>query len=334
MMDWARALEEGLQAAVPAPEGPLEPFYGMVAYHMGWRDPQLRPARAPAGKRIRPRLCLWSCAAVGGDPARALPAAVALELLHNFTLVHDDIQDRSPTRRHRPAVWALWGEAQGINVGDALFTLAQLALLRTEGEPALVLELVRRFNQVTLQICEGQYLDLAHEGDVDWTVEGYLEMIRRKTGVLIELACELGARIGGGTGAQVAALGRYGRALGRAFQLRDDLRGIWLPSEETGKPQAEDLYARKMTLPILRLLERLPAADPDGARVRALYRREAPPDDGEVAWLLGLLEREGIREGVEEEVRRAFQEALEALEALPASEAREELEGLVQALWI
>ncbi|MCL4369118.1 MAG: polyprenyl synthetase family protein, partial [Actinobacteria bacterium] len=135
----SRILDIEREIAASLPEDPQPAaFHAMLRYPFGWVDEQLRPVRAPAGKRLRPTICLLCCEAAGGDYHLALPAAAAVEIVHNFSLVHDDVQDRSLERRHRPSVYALWGEAQAINVGDAMFTLGRRALLRlrNRGVPA------------------------------------------------------------------------------------------------------------------------------------------------------------------------------------------------------
>ncbi|WP_376793426.1 polyprenyl synthetase family protein [Thermoflexus sp.] len=257
--EWMAPLEAEMRAAVGEPSHPAERlFYGMLAYHLGWADAQLRPVRLDAGKRIRPMLCLLACAACGGDPARALPAAAAIELLHNFSLIHDDIQDRSETRRGRPTVWALWGIAQAINAGDALFTIAHRALwrLRERGVPAeRILEVAERFDAACLMLTRGQHFDLAFESAERVTVEEYLEMIRGKTAALLRAALEIGARLADHPSEDLEA---FGEALGMAFQIQDDLLGIWGDPAVTGKSAADDLRARKKTLPVIITMERIP----------------------------------------------------------------------------
>lgn len=257
--EWMPPLEEEMRAAVGEPAHPSERlFYGMLAYHLGWADAALRPVRSDAGKRIRPMLCLLACAACGGDPAQALPAAAAIELLHNFSLIHDDIQDRSETRRGRPTVWTLWGVAQAINAGDALFAIAHRALwrLRTRGVPAdRIVEIAERFDAACLALTRGQHFDLLFEGAERITLEEYLEMIRGKTAALLRAALGIGARLADHPAEDLEA---FGEALGMAFQIQDDLLGIWGDPQVTGKSAADDLQARKKTLPVVLAMERVP----------------------------------------------------------------------------
>jgi len=293
-----------MRAAVGEPAHPSERlFYGMLAYHLGWVDAELRPVRQDAGKRIRPMLCLLACAACGGDPAQALPAAAAIELLHNFSLIHDDIQDRSETRRGRPTVWALWGVAQAINAGDALFTIAHQALwrLRERGVPAeRILEVAERFDAACRMLTRGQHFDLLFEAAERVSVEEYLEMIRGKTAALLGASVGIGARLAGHPPEDLEA---FGEALGMAFQIQDDLLGIWGDPAVTGKSAADDLRARKKTLPVILAMERIPA-------FAGRYRDPCTPPE----ILLADLERSGARAEAEAMAAAFTQQAMAALE--------------------
>jgi geranylgeranyl diphosphate synthase type I len=294
----------------------VEPLYGMIRYHLGWDDAAFRPAPSDGGKKLRGQLCLLACALIGAPAERALPLAAAVELLHNFTLVHDDIQDRSALRRHRPTVWHLWGVGQAINAGDGLYALARLALLRLaeRGVPAaLTLALAADCERTLLRIMEGQYLDLSFEADWQATVPLYERMIAGKTASLIAFCLEAGGRVGGATPAEAAALARCGRAIGLGFQVRDDILGIWGDAAVTGKPPAADLRARKKSLPVLIALE---AAGPaDRAAVQAAYARPEP-SDGDVAAVLAALDRADARRRSQAWVERYHAEALAALAAV------------------
>jgi geranylgeranyl diphosphate synthase type I len=269
-------------------------LYAMLRYHFGWMEQDGRPAAHALGKAIRPTLCLLACEAVDGQWERALPAAAALELIHNFSLIHDDIQDGDQQRHHRPTVWAVWGQPQAINAGDAAFALSGIAVesLREQGYPAeTVLTIWQLLNAATLRLVEGQYLDLSFEQRMDVTVDEYLAMIARKTGALIETAAYVGALLGGANEALMNHLRWYGRALGLAFQIGDDLLGIWGASAETGKPVAADLRRRKKSLPIVYAFQH--SAPEERALLTALYQRRTsePLDDIDVAAALGVLER-------------------------------------------
>lgn len=303
-------IAEGLapiEAAMRAPldaiaiEGPgaddLRAFYGMVRYHLGWADASFAPAAMPTGKRLRPLLMLRCVAACGGDPAPAAPAAAAIELLHNFTLVHDDVQDESAFRHHRETIWHRWGAAAAINVGDALYALAHDALYALAESPAnipaeRVLRLARDFDRMALRIVEGQHLDLSHEGEWGGGEARYLAMIAGKTAAIMEFAARAGALIAGADEATVAACGTFGLNLGLAFQVRDDILGIWGAQDITGKPAADDIRRRKQSLPLVALDER--ADERARAELRRLYAEEPPLGEEAVAAIIALLDRHAI----------------------------------------
>jgi geranylgeranyl diphosphate synthase type I len=249
------ALEADLRAATAMLEmGPYAEMAEMVAHHFGWGEGDSR-AR---GKRIRPLLALLCCGAAGGVWQDALPAASAVELIHNFSLAHDDIQDESPERRGRPTLWARWGVPQAINTGDALLVLARLSTfrLRASGHTeATVLEVQRTLDEACLHLTKGQHLDLVFEGRERVTVEEYLEMIEGKTGALVAAATTAGAALAHSAPRIVEAYRDFGRHLGLAFQILDDVLGIWGAPEVTGKPAGDDLKSRKKTLPVLFGLE-------------------------------------------------------------------------------
>lgn len=331
---WPAALEAEMRACFPDPVPPaLLPFYGMMAYHLGWQDASFRPTEGRVGKRLRPFLCLLAADAAGGEWGRVLPAAAAVELVHNFSLIHDDIEDRSPLRRGRPTVWNLWGVPQALNAGDALFTLARSALLRLRryGFPAeTVLEAIALLDRAVLRLCEGQYLDLSFEGRLDVDEAAYLEMIEAKTAALLEAALELGALLGGGDAATTAALRTYGYSLGMAFQVQDDILGIWGQEERTGKPWAADIVERKLGLPAVYALER---AGPAGrSTLEQVYGGKGAVTEAEVVAVMAVLEEAGSRSYAEKVAARYCEEALGALSHLPAGPARESLEEVARSL--
>ena len=323
-----------LSSGLPAGGHPEE-LHRMLRYHMGWEDDAGRPVRSDGGKALRPTLCLLACEAAGGDWRRALPAAAGLELVHNFSLVHDDIQDRDPERRHRPTVWRVWGEAQAINAGDALLTLGRLAVLElgVEGVPAeQVIEAARVLDHCALEIVEGQALDLSFEERLDVTEDAYLEMIEKKTGALFDCALRLGGLVGAGDSSAPDVLGGIGRSLGVAFQVRDDMLGVWGAENRTGKRPAADIRSRKKSLPVVYALAR-----PDGAAAEELARiyTQARLSDADVTIVLGALESVGAREycrAVAEERReRALTELAGAgLDEGPAAELRQVAEFILE----
>ena len=292
--------------------------YAIMQYHMGWLSTELEPAQAPSGKRVRPLLCLLACAAVGGDPAKAVPAAAGLELLHNFSLIHDDIEDASLTRRHRPTAWAVFGMPRACNAGDGMFSLAHAAFQRLPEQgvrPDITLNALRLFDEMCVRLTEGQYLDMSFEGRLDVSVEDYSGMIAGKTGALLAASPEIGAVIGGAAPEVSDAYRRFGAALGRAFQLRDDILGIWGDEAVTGKSAASDILSKKKSLPVLYGLAH-PAV---GAELRRLY---AGPEfaAADVARVLALLDAAGARAYAQEQVRHASADARQALDEV-ASEA-------------
>ncbi len=259
--------------------------------------------------------------AAGGDPKLAAPLAAAIELLHNFTLIHDDIQDRSPNRRHRATVWRIWGDAQAINAGDALFAIAQRALLRTDTAqvpPETLLHLMDEFNRMTIEIVRGQVLDLEFEGSTSVTPTNYLSMIGGKTAAIVRYSAWAGAIIGGANLSMASQLGEFGKALGVGFQLRDDVLGIWGGHEETGKDQADDIRRRKKSLPILMLFERVRGED--AARLVEHYRADEIDESG-VEDILRLLQSHGVEEAATDQVSHYHWIASDALgqviDALP-----------------
>jgi geranylgeranyl diphosphate synthase, type I len=220
----------------------------MVQYHLGLRKTGDRP-----GKRLRANIALLTCEAFGKRYADALWAAVAVELVHNFSLVFDDVQDRDELRRGRPSVWKVWGTGQAINAGaalEALVTRAVVDLLPARHldrtRPALAL-----LAETMLALCRGQVIDLQFEQRVDVGIEEYMEMIGLKTAALFECAARLGGIAAGVGDASLEKAGQFGRHLGMAFQVIDDIQGVWGTAAETGKPMGSDLKNGKKTLPTL-----------------------------------------------------------------------------------
>jgi len=246
------AIEVELQRQVARLDMPrTRPFHEMLTYHMGWTGEGAGPAAG--GKRIRPLLVLLVAAACGGDWPPALPAAAAVELVHSFSLVHDDIQDRSEKRRGRPAVWVKWGTPMAINAGDALLVLASKAILDLRGayETGTVVTAHDLLLETCLKVTEGQFLDMSYEPRTDLGVEDYWPMVSGKTAALLSGCCHLGALLGGADGATQDSYRSFGNYLGLAFQVQDDLLGIWGDEALTGKSAASDLVAGKKSLPVL-----------------------------------------------------------------------------------
>ncbi len=321
---WLPQIEEEMKRAVGAADDPIyAPFYGMLHYHLGWAGADFAPATFPVGKRIRPMLCLLTCEAASGDPQAALPAAAAIELLHNFSLIHDDVEDHSELRRGRLTVWKQWGVAQAINAGDALYAIAHAAFRRLRDfgvSPDRHIAARIRFDQTCLKLTQGQHLDLSFESRDRVTVEEYMEMIDGKTAALVSGAAAIGAIVAGSD--QVDRYAEFGRCLGLAFQVQDDLLGIWGDPAVTGKSAADDVAMRKKSLPVLYGLG-------NSSELSELYAAV----EIDVQKAVELLEYVGAREYAEKVADEYTQKAMAALDAAqPQREAGEALRELARSL--
>ncbi|NLG49224.1 MAG: polyprenyl synthetase family protein [Chloroflexi bacterium] len=251
---YLHAVEAELRDILTPCEDQVAPLYQMMQYHLGWLNQHFEPDNGSGGKRLRPAMCLLACEAVGGDWRSALPVACAIELIHNFSLLHDDIEDDSATRRHRTTVWALWGIAQGINTGDAMWAISRLAVFRLRRHgfpPETILRVSELLDRSCLELCTGQYLDIDFERQDGVSLATYKRMILGKTAALLSGALGAGAIVGGANDATVRAYQEFGRELGLAFQITDDILGIWGDPQVTGKSAASDILTKKKTLPVL-----------------------------------------------------------------------------------
>ncbi|MGN6753380.1 MAG: polyprenyl synthetase family protein [Intrasporangium sp.] len=265
----------------------------VCGYHLGFWDRDATPTRLP-GKGIRPELVLLTTGAAGRDPLTVIPAAVAVELVHNFSLVHDDVMDGDERRRHRPTVWATFGLSAAILAGDAMLALAGEVL--AEAPSPTVGFAVQALAATTRRLIAGQAADLAFESREDVTPEECLRMEADKTGALLACSCSIGPMLADAPARYAAALAEFGERVGLAFQLDDDLLGIWGAPERTGKPVLSDLRSRKKTAPVVAALASDTTA---GAALRALYRREASLDEDELAKAATLVEEAGGRRWAE-----------------------------------
>jgi geranylgeranyl diphosphate synthase type I len=281
-------------------------LYSMVRYHMGL------DSDAPRGKRMRPLIGLLAYQSIVGDHMKALPGAAAVEMGHNFSLVHDDIEDHGPERRHRPALWTISGVPQAINTGDTLFTLSRMALYRLTEEgfdDGRVLRLMRLYDETCLALCEGQFMDIWTSEHDEWmSVDYYFDMIGRKTASLIAGSAEAGAVLATEDESVIGAYRRFGWALGLAFQLNDDVLGIWGDKAITGK-ETSDIGTRKKTLPLIYATAE--ATGTDAERLRTiLAQSETEPGPDEIHEVLGILERVGAQEYTRMRARAHRDEAL------------------------
>jgi geranylgeranyl diphosphate synthase type I len=318
------ALRDARELVVPALRAAvqrLDPVSRAVAaYHLGWTDGQGRPVEAGGGKAVRPALALLSARAAGAPAATGVPGAVAVELVHNFSLLHDDLMDGDVERRHRPTAWVQWGQANAVLTGDAMLALASRVLLEPgtrEGADAALL-----LADATLELVRGQAQDVAFETRAGVPLDECLDMAGGKTGALLSASAAIGAVLAGAPAPLVAALAEHGAEVGLAFQLVDDLLGIWGEAAVTGKPVLSDLRTRKKSLPVTYAVCSGTSA---GHELAAWLASPGPDDEDRLRHAAGLVERAGGREWAAEEARARLVRAERALSrvALPQDVAAE-----------
>jgi geranylgeranyl diphosphate synthase type I len=312
------SIDEEIRSLLTQPEPALQPFYGMMLYHLG-----LDAGRPRGGKRLRPLLCqlVFEALAGAGEARRVLPAAAAIELLHNFTLIHDDIEDQDPARHHRPTVWSVWGVPQAINAGDGMYAVSRLAVqrLRKLGFPAeRILDFANLLDQTCVRVCEGQFLDISFESRTDVTAERYRVMAARKTGALFAASAQSAAMLASDDAAVREQLARFGEEFGQAFQAHDDLLGIWASTERTGKLEMNDLVKRKKTLPVVLAFER--AAPRVRAQLDELFAPQAPLPAENVDRIRAILDDLGVRPMLEREIEAHRARALHFLHGVAAGD--------------
>ncbi len=328
----------------------LAPFYGQMQYHLGWVDTNFSPVSSNPGKLMRPTLLLLAYEATSEQNvedimdgnasshlSRALPAATAIELTHNFTLIHDDIEDGDRERRHRSTLWNVWGIPQAINTGDGMFALARYALwdvVDAGVDPFVAVQLGAVLDKACLVLAEGQYLDISFENQEDISVATYVDMIGRKTAALMGCAAEMGAMLGTRDAETIFRLRSFGHAIGTAFQVRDDMLGVWASTEELGKTPAGDIYRRKKSLPVLRALE---SSKPSDQRfLRQIYAQNTPITSSQVEDVLAVFEQSQTREYCSAYLIEHCRKAEEALADIPrnpnaiAERALSDMEMLVR----
>jgi geranylgeranyl diphosphate synthase, type II len=307
-------VREGLEA-LDLPDRPAD-LYASIRYVL-----------RGGGKRLRPVLLLLAAESVGGDARRALPAALAVEIFHNFTLVHDDIMDQAAERRGRATVHVVWNTSTSILAGDLMMGMAYRQLARTGGGD--LASLMETFSVMVAAVCEGQALDEAFERRSDVTVADYLDMIYRKTGALLVCALDLGAQVGGGSEDEIARLATAGRELGLAFQIQDDLLDLTASDSAWGKTIGGDLVQGKRTFLLLRALEL--AGEEDRAWFSRVLDRPGIPV-AEVPEARRRMEGLGVLDEAASRVRRHSEEGIAALSGLPATPARDTLIWLSERL--
>ena len=320
------SIESELQKQISRFDTPrTKPFHEMLTYHMGWTGEGAGPEAT--GKRIRPLLVLLCTSACGADWQPALPAAAAIELVHNFSLVHDDIQDNSDKRRGRPTTWVKWGMPMAINVGDALFVMSNQAVMDLKAKyPAeVVVRAAEILHNTCLELTRGQFLDMSYEERNDLSVEDYWPMIAGKTAALLSACCHIGSLLGGADDSRQESYRAFGHYLGLAFQVQDDILGIWGDEALTGKSAASDLIEGKNSLPVLAGL---------GANGQFATRwKQGPIRANEVQELARILASEGSYETASDASKQMTDLALMSLrEADPQGEAGDALFALADKL--
>ncbi len=329
VLAWSRTtVEPALRGAVGTLPSAMRRIAG---YHFGWWNEHGQREEANGGKAIRPTLVLLSAQAVGGVPAAAVPAAVAVELVHNFSLLHDDVMDGDVTRRHRPTAWRVFGLNAAILAGDALLTLA-LDVLAASGHPAAT-DGIRMLSAAVQDLVEGQSADLNFERRTQIELAECLRMAERKTGALMGCACAVGAAFGGGSPEQIEQLRGFGQHLGLAFQHVDDLLGIWGDPTVTGKPVYSDLRSRKKSLPVVAALTSctLTLGTLAGSELAKLYHRDQPLSDTDLVRAAELIDIAGGRAWSQAQVDDLLAQAMRDLQsASPAPRAARELGALAR----
>ncbi len=318
LLDYKKQLTRGLRQSLVG----TSLLYQIMRYHVGLEDEQGKPAQS-TGKMLRPSLVLFTAREFGADLETALPAAVAIELIHNFSLIHDDIQDKDYTRRGRPAVWTKWGVEQAINAGDLMYSVAISQALGAGNKQAQALV------AATCQMIEGQGLDLQFERK-PVNVDSYLEMISKKTGALICCSFELGAISANQSPDTTAKLVQLGHYLGLAFQIQDDMLGIWEDGELTGKPQGSDIRSKKKSFPVVVGMDR--ATTSQRHLLLDMYSKETIAEE-DITKIALLLEEIGARKAGEEKVTQELDKARSLVTGLPFSkEGTEKFNQLISFL--
>ncbi len=321
------ALEQELRSVLSGQEGLLN---NMLLYQLGWMDEQGNPLSGLTGERLHPLLCLLSCESLAGDYEAALPAAAAVELVHNYSLIHEDVQGGSPNRDDRPTIWWVWGPGQAINAGDGMNALARLALMRLQerGMPGpRVMEAMRLLDRSCLTMCEGQFLDLSFQEKLDVGVESYLKMAAGRTGALMSCAMGLGALAATDDGETVEAFKRFGQNIGVAYQMRNDIDD--LQGSKEGGPSGDVLNKKKL-LPIVYAM-----ATAEVSLKRELgtiyFKRVLEPPD--VEQVTNILARVGAMEYARKRVEEYCAAAIDSLKGVAVSSSGlEEFDRLCQTI--
>jgi geranylgeranyl diphosphate synthase type I len=289
-------------------------LWDVIDYQFGW---DLPPAefKKVSGKKIRPLLMALVAKAVCGEYQHVLPAGASLEFIHNFTLIHDDVMDDSPERRHRPTIWTKWGKWQAINSGDGLYALANLStvrLLKKGMDARKTVRAMESLSRACLWTAEGQILDMDFEHRETVLSDDYITMITNKSATLIECAAFTGAMLSTDDEAVIENYANFARTLGIAFQVRDDYLGVWGDEAQTGKSVTSDIRAKKKSYPVLVGFER--ASQTDRADLRQIYEKDTL-SDADVNTVLAILDRVDARQQTDKIAEDYYQQAMNYLDA-------------------
>ena len=290
------------------------------------RDP-IQYVLGGQGKRIRPLFTLLACELAGGDPKSAISAATGIELLHNFTLVHDDIMDRDENRRGRPTVHTKWDEGTAILTGDGILGLAYKILIQSP--PPAIAKIASIFSQTIVELCEGQALDKEFERRTEVSLNEYQKMISLKTARLFQSSAEIGAIIGGGTGKQIKNISNFAWNIGMAFQIQDDLLDVVGEETVLGKDVGSDIVSGKKTFLIIECLNRCP--DPD-REFLIHFRPEHPLRSDSLNKIREIFKQTGTIEFTQKAIRRYYRRALSYLTGTGKSPSVESFRYLVERM--
>ena len=302
-----------------------------IEYHMGWSSSSGKSIKSTEGKRLRPALMLFACMSLGGKIESVLPPAIAIELVHNFSLIHDDIEDRDTQRHNRPTVWSVWGEPKAIHLGSILYDLAFLQMKNAPHvPPERLLYASSRLSESSFEMMKGQYLDISFEGRAQVSTKEYIEMIAFKTASLISCAMDIGVFIGTGNRKLAASIAIIGRQIGQLFQIRDDILGIWGDVQSTGKPVGADIRRKKKSFPIVCAME--VANKPSTVELNYIFSKPLL-DDRDVEKVLVTLDKANVKSHSEATTQQIASRILKEVERakLPA-DFRISIEELVDFL--
>lgn len=322
--DLSAKVDAELQDIIKARDVPL---YGMMSYHMGWSDAPGHTDPATPKQHSLGVLCLLACHAVGGDLETAIPGAASVELVNNFTQIHDDVQGGFPTRANRDALWWVWGPAQAINAGDGMHALARLALFRLlehDITSEVTFDAVRLMDEASLSTCEGRFMDMEAQERLELSLEAYLRMAVKKNGSLLAGALKLGALIGSGSDELLESFQECGTNLGVALQVHADVNEFWSAS-----PSPEVMNKKKL-LPIVFALEK--AAAGEKRRLGEVYfKRVLDVDD--VSKVQDIVESLGVKEACQDIVSQRLSDGISALDRPGISaEGKSSIESLITQL--